>query len=432
MKSITLLSALLLIPGFATAQAPESAGASAAALQPKVIEWRRDFHRHPELGNREFRSSERIAEHLKSLGLQVETGVAHTGVVALLEGARPGPRLALRADMDALPVTEQTGLPFASTATGEFRGEQVGVMHACGHDGHMAILLGVAEALAERRQSLAGSVLFIFQPSEEGPPEGEEGGAKLMLAEGLFQRYAPDAIVGLHLLSNFPVGTVAVRPGPIMAESDSFQIVVEGRQTHGSRPWSGVDPVLVGARIIDGLQSIVSRRVDLTRSPAVVSVGAVKAGIRYNIIPDRMELLGTIRSFEDDVREAIFADVQQIAEHTAQAHGASASVKIDRHTVVLVNDSALSAQLRPSLERALGADQVLTAPMSTVAEDFAYFAEEIPGYYYFVGSTPLSQDPATAPTNHSPLFDIDEDALQVGVHSLLQLSLDYLGANTQP
>ncbi|MCB1636476.1 MAG: amidohydrolase, partial [Xanthomonadales bacterium] len=202
MKSITLLSALLLIPGFATAQAPESAGASAAALQPKVIEWRRDFHRHPELGNREFRSSERIAEHLKSLGLQVETGVAHTGVVALLEGARPGPRLALRADMDALPVTEQTGLPFASTATGEFRGEQVGVMHACGHDGHMAILLGVAEVLAERRQSLAGSVLFIFQPSEEGPPEGEEGGAKLMLAEGLFQRYAPDAIVGLHLLSN--------------------------------------------------------------------------------------------------------------------------------------------------------------------------------------------------------------------------------------
>lgn len=424
---LCLLTALLL-PVIGTATPPDVAQL-ASALQPKVVEWRRDFHRHPELGNRETRTAGVVAEHLRSLGLTVETGIAHTGVVALLEGARPGPRLALRADMDALPVTENTGLPFASTVRTEFAGEQVGVMHACGHDGHMAILMGVAEALVAQREHLAGSVLFIFQPAEEGPPEGEEGGAALMLKEGLFERFQPDAIVGLHLLSNFPAGTVAVRPGPLMAEADSFKILVEGVQTHGSRPWSGIDPVLVGARIIEGLQSIVSRRVDLTRSPAVVSVGVVKGGIRYNIIPDQIELVGTIRSFEDDVREAIYADVERIASHTAQAHGATASVTIARHTVVLDNDPALTRQLRTSLIRALGEEKVIEAPMSTVAEDFAYFAEVVPGFYYFVGSTPASLDPDTVPTNHSPRFDIDEGALEVGVRTMLQLSLDYLSTD---
>lgn len=422
------LSLTLLLPALAQA-APPDAGELAASLQPKAVEWRRDFHRHPELGNRETRTAGIVAAHLRSLGLSVETGIAHTGVIALLEGARPGPRLALRADMDALPVSEDTGLAFASTVRTEFAGEQVGVMHACGHDGHMAILMGVAEALVAQREHLAGSVLFIFQPAEEGPPEGEEGGAALMLKEGLFERFAPDAVVGLHLLSNFPVGTVAVRPGPLMAEADSFRIIVEGVQTHGSRPWSGIDPVLVSARIIEGLQSIVSRRVDLTRSPAVVSVGLVKGGIRYNIIPDRVELVGTIRSFEDDVREAIYADVERIARHTAQAHGASASTTIARHTVVLNNEAALTRQLRPSLVRALGEDKVIEAPMSTVAEDFAYFAEVVPGFYYFVGSTPSALDPATVPTNHSPRFDIDESALEIGMRTMLQLSFDFLQAS---
>ncbi len=424
---LCLLTALLL-PLVASATPPDPV-AIAAGLQPKVIEWRRDFHQHPELGNRETRTAGIVAEHLRSLGLTVETGIAHTGVIALLEGARPGPRLALRADMDALPVTEDTGLPFASTVRTEFAGEQVGVMHACGHDGHMAILMGVAEALVAQREHLSGSVLFIFQPAEEGPPEGEEGGAALMLKEGLFERFQPDAVVGLHLLSNFPAGTVAVRPGPFMAEADSFKIIVQGVQTHGSRPWSGIDPVLVSARIIEGLQSIVSRRVDLTRSPAVVSVGIIKAGIRYNIIPDQVEMVGTIRSFEDDVREAIYADVERIASHTAQAHGASASVTINRHTVVTANDPALTTRLRPSLVRAMGADKVIEAPMSTVAEDFAYFAEVVPGFYYFVGSTPTTLDPATVPTNHSPRFDIDEGALEVGVRTMLQVSLDFLATN---
>ena len=421
--TIRLLATLLLIgPCWLSASPPTSAGASAEQL----VSWRRDFHAHPELGNRETRTAKVIAEQLRSWGLKVETGIAHTGVVGLLEGAHPGPRLALRADMDALPVAEQTGLAFASTQTTEFRGETVGVMHACGHDGHMAILLGVAKTLAQARDQLSGSVLFIFQPAEEGAPQGEQGGAKLMLEEGLFERYQPDAVVGLHLLSNFRVGTVAVRAGPLMAEADRFTIVVSGRQTHGSRPWSGIDPILVSARIIDGLQSIVSRRVDLTRSPAVVSVGAIKGGIRYNIIPDQVELVGTIRSFEDDVREGIYADIERIAQHTAQAHHASATVEIQRPTIVTVNDPTLTRRLRPSLVTALGAEQVIEAAPSTVAEDFAYFAQAIPGFYFFVGSTPEGQDLDQVPTNHSPMFDIDEQSLTVGQKALLQVSLDFL------
>lgn len=419
---LALLVALL-APGWAAA----ASGASAEQL----VEWRRDFHANPELGNRETRTAGVVEKHLRGLGLKVETGIAHTGVVALLEGGKPGPRLALRADMDALPVTEETGLPFASTQTAQFRGETVGVMHACGHDGHMAILMGVAQTLAGMREQLAGSVLFIFQPAEEGAPEGEQGGAKLMLDEGLFERYQPDAVVGLHLLSNFSVGTVAVRAGPLMAEADRFTIVVEGRQTHGSRPWNGVDPVLTAARIVDGLQSIVSRRIDLTRSPAVVSVGAIKGGIRYNIIPDRVELVGTIRSFEDDVREGIYADIQRIAEHTAQAHHASATVTIERPTIVTVNDPDLTRQLRPSLVTALGAEQVLEAAPSTVAEDFAYFAQAVPGFYFFVGSTPRGEDLAAVPTNHSPRFDIDEEALVVGQKAMLQVSLDFLDSDAR-
>lgn len=420
-----------LLLGLALCAVAAPVAAQSGVSKAQLIEWRRDFHANPELGNREIRTSGIIAEYLRNLGLKVETGVAHTGVVALLEGGKPGPRLALRADMDALPVTEQTGLPFASTQTTEFRGQTVGVMHACGHDGHMAILMGVAQSLVAVREQLAGSVLFIFQPAEEGAPQGEQGGAKLMLEEGLFERYKPDAVVGLHLLSNFGVGTVAVRAGPLMAEADRFTIIVEGRQTHGSRPWNGVDPILAAARIVDGLQSIVSRRVDLTRSPAVVTVGAIKGGIRYNIIPDSVELVGTIRSFEDDVREGIYADIERIASHTAQAHHATASVKIERPTIVTVNDPALTRRMQPSLVTALGAEQVLEARPSTVAEDFAYFAQAVPGFYFFVGSTPEGKDLASVPTNHSPLFDIDEQSLVVGQKAMLQVSLDFLGAGAQ-
>lgn len=412
-------SLLALAPPMVCAQADAPL---APALIEQVRDWRRDFHQHPELGNRETRTAGVIAAQLQKLGFEIKTGVAHTGVVGYLRGNRERPLIALRADIDALPVREELDLPFASRATTTFRGEQVGVMHACGHDAHTAILLGVATALAARKEHLDGSVMLIFQPSEEGPPEGEEGGAPLMLKEGVFAPpRKPDMVVGLHVFSTMNVGTVAVRPGPFMAESDSFKILVKGVQTHGSRPWGGVDPVLAAARIVDGLQSIVSRRVDITRSPAVVSVGAIKGGIRYNIIPDQVELIGTVRSFETATRDAIWADIKTIAEHTAQAHHASAEVSFAQHTRVTRNDPALTERLRPALARAAGVDRLIEFPMSTVAEDFAYFADEVPGFYYFVGSTPKDVDADTAPSNHSPKFFLDEGALAIGVATMLSV-----------
>ncbi len=399
-----------------------SSGSAAVdpALLAKVHDWRRDFHQHPELGNRETRTAGIIAAHLQSLGLEVRTGVAHTGVVAYLRGTQERPLIALRADIDALPVKEDVDLPFASTAQTEFRGTQVNVMHACGHDAHTAILLGVASALAARKDTLKGSVMFIFQPSEEGPPEGEEGGAPLMLKEGVFAPpRKPDMVLGLHVFSTMNVGTVGVRAGPFMAESDSFKIVVKGVQTHGSRPWGGVDPVLAAARIVDGLQSIVSRRVDITRSPAVVSVGAINGGIRYNIIPDQVEMIGTVRSFETETRDAIWDDIRLIAGKTAEANHATAEVSFAQHTRVTRNDVPLTERLRPALGRADGVESVVEFPASTVAEDFAYFADEVPGFYYFVGSTPKGVDAATAPSNHSPKFYLDEAALGIGVATML-------------
>jgi amidohydrolase len=416
-----LLLAAMLAPQPVAAQSL-TASPLTPALLDQVRDWRRDFHQHPELGNRETRTAGIIADHLRSLGYEVRTGVAHTGVVAYLRGARERPLIAVRADIDALPVTEEVDLPFASKVQAEFRGEKVGVMHACGHDAHTAMQMGIASVLAAHKDTLQGSILLLFQPAEEGPPEGEEGGAPLMLKEGAFAPpHNPDAVLGMHVFSNMTVGTVGVRAGPFMAESDSFKIIVKGVQTHGSRPWMGVDPVLAAARIVDGLQSIVSRRVDITRSPAVVSVGAIKGGIRYNIIPDQVEMIGTVRSFELPTRDAIWADIKQIAEHTAAAHGASAEVSFAQHTVVTRNDVALTERLRPALARAPGVTQLVEIPMSTVAEDFAYFAEEVPGFYFFVGATPVNADASIAASNHSPKFYLDEGALAVGMAAMLEV-----------
>jgi amidohydrolase len=399
----------------------------AAALESKVVSWRRDLHQHPELGNREFRTSAKVAEHLRALGLEPVI-FAHTGVVALLDGARPGPRLALRADMDALPVTEEGDLPFKSSATTEFRGETVGVMHACGHDAHTAILMGAAQALVAVRDQLPGSVLFVFQPAEEGPPEGEEGGAELMLKQGLFERYQPDAIVGLHVFSLPNVGQIGIRRGPIMAESDRFRIVVKGSQTHGAKPWAGVDPIVTAAQIVLNLQTIVSRRTEVTHSPAVVSVGAIKSGIRYNIIPDSAELIGTVRTFHTETRDRIYADIRRIAEHTALANGASAEVETWEHTGVNVSDPALTARLMPALEAVVGRENVIEIPLQTVAEDFSYFSDRVPGMYFFVGATPKGDDPHRAAPNHSPRFFLDEGALDVGLRATVRLTADFLAA----
>ncbi|TDK23075.1 amidohydrolase [Luteimonas aestuarii] len=424
--SLAIAAACCLPAHAQDAQRPEVAEA-ARALQAKVVEWRRDIHQHPELGNRETRTAALVADHLRSLGLEPKTGIATTGVTAVLKGGKPGPRIALRADMDALPVTERVDVPFASKATTTFRGETVGVMHACGHDAHVAILMGLAEALVAMQDELAGEVMFLFQPAEEGVPEGEVGGAKEMLAQGVFDDFRPDAVFGLHVGSTMNVGQVAVRPGPMMAASDSFEITVNGRQTHGSRPWNGVDPIVAAADLVTTAQTIVSRRTDITKLPAIVTFGAVKGGIRHNIIPDSVELIGTIRTFDDDMRKAIFADLRNVSEHVAAAHGAAieATIPLSHNYPVTANDPELTARMLPSLEAAVGAGNVVDPGLITGAEDFSFFAREVPGMYFFVGATPQGTDPKTAPSNHSPEFYLDEGSLDVGFRAMLQVVMDY-------
>ncbi|MEX0900724.1 MAG: amidohydrolase [Gammaproteobacteria bacterium] len=420
MRSLTL--ALLLACGPAVAQ---DVAELASTVDAKVIEWRRDIHRHPELGNREFRTAKLVADHLRTLGMEVRTEVAHTGVVGILRGGQPGPRIALRADMDALPVTERTDVPFASKVTTEFRGQTTGVMHACGHDAHVAILMGVAEALAGQRDQLAGEVMFIFQPAEEGAPEGEEGGAGLMLREGLFKDFMPKAVFGLHVSAGTPVGTTAVRAGPLMAAADSFRIVVTGKQSHGSRPWGGVDPIVAAADIIGTAQTLVSRRAALTRAPVVVTFGAIEGGIRQNIIPDEVEMIGTIRTFEPDMREAVFVGLRDIATQVAAAHGATVELDIpwlDGYPVTR-NDAALTQRMWPVLE---SVGPVTEIDPITGAEDFSMYGDHAPALFFFIGATPEGEDMDTVPTNHSPLFYLDERALQHGTRAMLAVALEAL------
>ncbi len=400
----------------------------AADVEQKVIEWRRDLHQHPELSNREFRTSKVIAAHLESLGLEVQTGIAHTGVVAILKGAKPGPLIAIRADMDALPVTEEVDLPFASKATDTYRDQTVGVMHACGHDTHVAMLMGVAENLVKSQSSLAGDVMFIFQPAEEGAPAGEEGGAELMLKEGLFAKRKPDQVFGMHVTSSLPTGVIGLRSGPAMASEDSFTITVKGRQTHGSRPWGGVDPIVASAQIINSVQTIISRQVDVTKAPAVVSFGAINGGIRSNIIPDEVELIGTIRTFDQDMRAEIKVKLAEIAELSAKTLGATAITEIDAGYPVTVNDPQLVADMRPVIRSVVGKDNLIEPGLITGAEDFSYYALETPGLFYFLGVTPAGKDPATVASNHSPSFYVDESALKVGVQTMTQVALTALGA----
>lgn len=424
MFRFSLVAASLLAGLSLSAQAQEPITIS-AELEQKVIEWRRDFHQHPELSNREFRTAEKITEHLQSLGLEVQTGVAHTGVVAILKGGKPGPLVALRADMDALPVVEKTDVPFKSTAVSEYRGQEVGVMHACGHDLHVAMLMGAAEQLVNMQDDLAGSVMFIFQPAEEGAPADEEGGAELMLEEGLFADTKPEAVFGIHVWSAGTTGTIGYRSGPLMASSDRFEINVKGRQTHGSRPWGGVDPIVAAGQIIANTQSIVSRQIDITKAPAVLSFGIVEGGVRNNIIPDEVYLEGTIRNFDMDNRQQIFADLKRTAEHTAAASGAEAHVHIDEGYPVTVNNPELTAMMLPTIQKVAGADNVKVNPLVTGAEDFSFYALETPGLFVFLGITPEGQDPAEAPSNHSPYFYADEASLKTGTELYVNWVIDY-------
>jgi amidohydrolase len=425
------LTALLAPAAFAAPPAPRAEVEHAAVQEREAVRaWRRDLHEHPELSNREERTAKLVADHLKALGLAPRTGIAHHGVVAIIQGKLPGPKVALRADMDALPVTEQTGLPFASKVTTTFAGQATGVMHACGHDAHTAILLGVADALVAMRDTLPGSVMLVFQPSEEGAPAGEEGGASLMLKDGLFRDFKPDAMFGLHVFSTLPAGTIGVRSGPEMAASDKFTITVHGRQTHGSAPWAGVDPIVAAADLIGTAQTIVSRRTNIAQLPAVVTFGSIHGGIRYNIIPDEVTLVGTIRTFDEKQRQAIFGQLKEVATDVAAAHGATVDAQVpDRAgNPVTYNDPGLTARMRPSLEAVAGADHVVEPPLQMGAEDFSFYAKEVPSMFFFVGATSPGIDPATAPSNHSPKFLLDESSLELGLRALLQVTLDYLHA----
>ena len=397
----------------------------ATAIEPELLEWRRYLHQRPELSNRELETSKYIAERLKSFGLEPRTGVARTGVVAILKGGRPGPVVALRADMDGLPVREEVDVPFASKATSKYDGQDVGVMHACGHDAHMAILLSTARILTRVQDRLPGTVIFVFQPAEEGAPIAERpAGAELMVKEGVLANPKVEAIFGLHVFANVPAGHITYRSGSFMAASDTFEIAIKGRQTHGSQPWNGVDPVVVGSQIVAALQTIVSRSVDITRAPAVVTVGQFQSGVRFNIIPDSARLVGTIRTFDPKVQDDIHARIKRIAEGIASGAGATVDVRITKNTPVTSNNEALTARMLPTLER-VAPGKVHESEPITGAEDYAFYQREVPGLFFFVGITPAAEV-GRAPANHSPFFFVDESALLTGVRALAHLTADYL------
>jgi len=398
----------------------------AAAEQAKVVGWRRDLHEHPELGNEETRTAQLIATQLKSLGLEVKTGVARTGVVGILRGGKPGPVVALRADMDGLPITETTGLAFASTAKATYLGQPVGVMHACGHDTHVAMLLGAAEVLSQVKKDLPGTVKFIFQPAEEGSLPGTVGGAKLMVQEGVLENPKVDAIFGLHIWASAPVGQLQYRPRGEMASSDRFTIKVIGKGAHGAKPWISVDPVVTAAQIITGLQNIVSRQLDLTQDAAVVTVGTVNAGVRYNIIPPDATLSGTIRAFSPETQQRIWADIRRTAKGIAESNGATAEVGIEPYVPVTFNDPALTARMLPTLQGVAGAQNVVEIKAVTGAEDFACYQEKIPGLFIFLGGTTPGTDFSTVADHHTAGFKVDESAFPLGVKTLATLAADYL------
>ena len=420
-----ILATIILFSGLSFSQTlTEQLENDIDGLMTKVVEWRHHFHEYPELSNREFKTSQYIKDVLENLGLEVQSDIAYTGLVAMIRGSQPGPLIALRADIDGLPVTEELGLPFSSKERTTYQGNEVGVMHACGHDAHIAILLGVAEYLVKNTDKLKGDIMLIFQPAEEGAPEGEEGGAYLMLKEGIFDLEKPDAIFGLHV-TNGPHGSIFLKPGPAMASAEAFRITVEGKQTHGSRPWAGVDPIVAAFNIGTTMQTIVSRRLNILDSQAVVSIGMVKGGTRNNIIPQKVVLEGTIRTFEKSYLEKIHEEIKTIATNVAEAHNASANVEfaVYGNYPVTFNDLDLSAQLEPSLIKASDGKYMRMSVPRTGAEDFSFFAQEVPGLYFFLGVNPENQE--SSYTNHSPRFYIDDDALDTGVKAFIQLVEDY-------
>ncbi|HLM02361.1 MAG TPA: amidohydrolase [Pyrinomonadaceae bacterium] len=394
-------------------------------VMPKVVEWRRHLHQYPELSNREFKTSKYVEAHLRRLGLEVRTGIAKTGVVGILKGNQPGATIALRADMDALPVTERNNLPFASKEKSEYNGQTVGVMHACGHDTHVAMLLGAAEVLAGMKDKIKGTVVFIFQPAEEGAPAGEEGGAALMVKEGVMDNPKIDAIFGIHINSQTEIGKIKYKTGATMAAADWFTIKVKGRQTHGSQPWHGVDPIAVASQIINGLQMIVSRQSELTKAPVVITIGKINGGVRENIIPEELTMAGTIRTLDAQMQKDTHEKIKLTAQKIAEANGATAEVSIETKTLVTYNTPELVKKMLPSLEKAAGKENVSENEWTTGAEDFSYFGTKAPAFFFFVGGMPKGKNPKEAAAHHTPDFFIDDSRLDVGVKAFANIVFDY-------
>ncbi|MEX0845091.1 MAG: amidohydrolase [Balneolaceae bacterium] len=428
MKKIVLLFlvSVISLPSYSqTSDLKQIIDQKADEIEEQVIEWRRHFHENPELSNREFETAAYIADYLNELGLDVETGIAHTGVVAILEGGKPGPVIGLRADIDGLPVTERTDVPFKSVVKGEYNGEEVGVMHACGHDTHIAILMGVAKILTEMQDDIKGTIKFIFQPAEEGAPRGEEGGAELMVKEGVLQNPDVDVIFGLHINDDTPVGTIKYRPEGIMASVNSFSIEITGKQAHGSAPWNGVDPIVTAAQIINNAQTIVSRNMELIKQAAVVTFGVIEGGVRHNIIPESVYMEGTIRALDEDMRQLIFQRLETIVQHTAESNGAEAKLTIHKGYPITYNDPELTAMMVPTLESVSGDNAIIMDAM-TGAEDFSFFQKEIPGLYFFLGGKASNRESSG---HHTPDFYIDESGLKLGVMAFGHLVVDYMNTS---
>jgi amidohydrolase len=427
MKKFTLAILVLFsitLPSFAIDMSREI-DAATAKLMPKIVEWRRHIHQNPELGNREVKTAKYVEDHLRKLGMEVKTGIAKTGVVGILKGPQPGPVIGLRADMDGLPVTERNDLPYRSKATGEYNGQQVGVMHACGHDTHVAMLMGAAEVIAGMKDKLKGTVVFIFQPAEEGPPAGEEGGAPLMVKEGVMDNPKIDAIFGIHINSQTPIGTIKYKSGSIMAASDWFEIKVKGKQTHGAYPWSGVDPIAVATQIYTGLQMIVARQSNMPKAPVVITVGRINGGVRENIIPEELIMAGTIRTLDEEMQTDVHARIRQTAKSIAESMGATVEVKIDRKTPITYNTPELVDRMVASLQKAAGKENVMLGDWVTGAEDFAFFRSKAPAFYFTVGGMPAGKLPRDAAPHHTPDFIIDDSRLDVGVKAFANIVFDY-------
>lgn len=415
MRKFFFITLLIVFNQLTAQEVPKNFSALLSQVEPELINWRHHFHENPELSNREFKTGSYIADFLKSIGLEVKYPIAKTGVLAILKGGKPGPVVGLRADIDALPVTERAPVSFASKVKTEYNGQQVGVMHACGHDAHTAILMATAKVMKQMQKDIPGTIVFFFQPAEEGPPNGEEGGAPLMIKEGAMDNPKIDVMFGLHMASGLPVGQLAYKSGAAQASSDLFKITIHGKGSHGSMPWLGIDPVMISADVLEGIQHIVSRQEDLTKAPLVISVGSIHGGVRSNIIPETVEMNGTIRSLDSAMRKDVHERLKRVVQTTAESAGATADIEINTQTLINYNDPSLVKKTLPALQKAAGDGNLIESRWVTAAEDFSFYGQKAPTFFFSLGGLPKGKDPKDAGPHHTPDFYLDESGFIVGV-----------------